>query len=740
MLKNLKNAIFQSSILVSLLVVLAGCGIDNTLYNAKKIYRTAQNRPLNQYGLPTPQAVEEYTRVIKKCGYIITEKKNSSQVDDALFLLAKSLYYKGNNQYQAKDQFQNLITNFPDSPFVTEATLLLAQTYRQINQPRDAENTLTAYIRNKKTARWHPRALLLLADFAIADQDFPKAQSWLEITLGDYADNPDSKAALFLLGKNYFEQKQYRKSQEYFNRLLDTRGITKTVKLDARYYVALNYLFLNEVQKSLSETRNLLKEETRPEKLPVLRVLLGRVLMAENNQEEAAQILQSIITANPKTLPSAEAYYRLAEHFYYRQNKVQEAIDNYNKVKSESSASPYMNESIAKSNALTTIYKAKKISLTQNTKEFLDKKLEIAEQFYNVLSLPDSAFQVFDEMINLPKIIQMQIDSLNISSNLLIQKMDSLKVVTDSLNTFTDSLQTLNLKPALADTVLVDSLLTDNLITQLRQDSLAASNRNRQSELNRLTNQLDVINQEIGKLETIKSEFETEYVPYTLFVKAALIYRSDPDTTSVGPVYSELKQKYPRNKYTNALTMLLSGQPVEIKDPALEQEESEMDMALTDISANPDSALAVLNRLSSSTFTKIRLQANFRLGWYYLFEHPDTLKAKSYFNETIKTDRNNDFTNTLMRFYDGKVFTFKTALQDSLSGITTLSDSLSAVGLSDSINPSLKNSHPQDSDRNHNNTTPKNEDSLKGLNDKSENPIMQHDFVVPVKPDIIKDE
>lgn len=740
MIKKLKSTSVPILMLLGLLLVLTGCGIDNTLYNAKKLYRTAQNRPLNQNGLPTPQAVDEYTKVIKKCGYILTERKNSPQADDALFLLAKSLFYKGNSQYQAKDQFQSLINNFPDSPFVPEAVLLLAQTYRQINQSQDAENTLTAYIRNRKTAQYHPKALLLLADFAIADQDFSKAQSWLEIILRDYNDHRDSKTALFLLGKNYFEQKLYDKSLEQFNRLLETRGIAKTVKLDARYYIALNHLYLNEVQKSLSETKSLLNDETRPEKLPGLRLLLGRAQMAVDNQEEASRILQSIITDNPRTLSSAEAYYRLAEYNYYKQSKIQDAIDNYNKVKSETSSSPFMNESTVKSNALSTIYKAKKPVLTENSREFLDKKLEVAEQFYNVLSLPDSAFKVFDDLIGMPVIINQQIDSLALRSNLLQQKIDSLQVVTDSTNLVTDSLKSTDLKTSLVDSTLADSLLTQSTIEKARQDSLAILNRNRQAELTKSRNILDSTRLEKEKLESIKVEFETEYVPYTLFVKAALIYRNVPDTTKVAPVHNELKQNYPQNKYTTALTRLLNGQPVEIVDPALQQEEAEMDKALADIIVSPDSALAVLNRLSSSEFTIIKLQSNYRLGWYYLFEQPDTIKAKTYFNETIKTDRNNDFTNTLMRFYDGKKFLFKTAEQDSLASTTNLPDSLSAISLQDSL--SIKSKGPQltDPETKPLPTPSINEDSDKLEGNTDNKNEKQPDLVKPGISDIIKEE
>ncbi|MDD3235974.1 MAG: hypothetical protein PHH43_06565, partial [Candidatus Cloacimonetes bacterium] len=98
------------------------CNI-NTMYNARNYFKSAQNRPLNTNGKPNAQAVDDYTKTIKKCGIIISERKKGAQLDEAVFLMAKALYFKGNSAFQAKDQFQNLLLGFPNSPYVPEAHL-----------------------------------------------------------------------------------------------------------------------------------------------------------------------------------------------------------------------------------------------------------------------------------------------------------------------------------------------------------------------------------------------------------------------------------------------------------------------------------------------------------------------------------------------------------------------------------------------------------------------------------------
>ena len=147
------------------------CGLNNTMYNARKYFNDAKSRPLTANGRPSSQAVDEYTKAIKKCGIILSSKKRNAKTDDALYLMAQALYLKGNSAFQAKDQFEALIAGFPDSPFYGESHIWLARVLREINQPEQAEDLLEDFIRDPLQKKLHPKALLTLADFEIKDKD-----------------------------------------------------------------------------------------------------------------------------------------------------------------------------------------------------------------------------------------------------------------------------------------------------------------------------------------------------------------------------------------------------------------------------------------------------------------------------------------------------------------------------------------------------------------------------------------
>lgn len=691
------NANLLSFFLLWIIMFNWGCGYDNTLYNARKYFKSAQNKPLNPSGKPTPQAIEDYTKTIKKCGYILTERPKSSQADDALFLLAKSLYYKGNSQFQSLDQFQNLIKNFPGSPYNPESILYIAKIYRQINQPSDAENTLVSYIRNPKTVKWHPGALLLLADFSIQDKDYTKAKFWLERLLSEYPRSVSSREAAFLLGKNYFEQKDYKNSIKQFSQVISTRGIKKESKLDAMYYVAVNQLNLGEIQKSNNSVKKLLKEEIRPEKLPEIRVLAGRLLLELKNEEEALELLQSIIKNNTRSLASAEAYYRLAEYYFYKNKDITNALENYNKVKLESATSPFSEDASNKHKAITQISQSMDLIIDNNPKLYLENRLENADSYYNILHLPDSAFVVFNQISEIPFYLQSKIDSLNLSKQSLQNRLDSLLAFTDTTKTIPD-ITTPVFNDGDVDTTFIDSTMTQGQRTEIPADSTdivseeiinpkpdsifneietntslqktkesnLSTDINNRNEINTLQN--DIVKIDLTRENVLNNLklFKEEYIPYSMFVKATLIYNNDADSLILHEIQQEMNSHYPQNKYTKALKLLLEGKTVRILDMELEKEEEEMDKALTFILSNPDSSTAILRKLTNSKYPDIKTQANFRLGWHFTFEQPDTNEAKIYFKKVIETDRNSDYGILVQRIYNGTNFIIKFENSDSL--------------------------------------------------------------------------
>lgn len=422
-----------SLLILALCLLLVSCGVNNTMYNARKYFKAAQERPLTANGRPSNQAVEEYTKTIQKCGIIITERPNSRNLDDVVFLLARALYYKANSAFQAKDQFEALIKGFPNSKHYPEAHIYLARTLRQINRPAESEAVLEGFVRDGRYRKHHPRALLVLAEFEIEDKDYIRTQYWLQRIINDYSDTPEFKEAFFLFGKNFYEQKDYASSLKQFEKFIKTRGITKEQKMDARYYIALNHFELGELGKSSREVTSLLRDESRPEKVGQIRVLKARILLASKNPGQGVEEVGEIYKVYPRTESSSSAYYYLGDYYFYRDQNIAEAITNYNKVRADYPASTLVPISQEKVAALNQIKENQNLSLTGNLQQYVDYHLLAAENYLNTFALPDSALLMYDRILDAPQEVMAEMDSLNAEIGTLETKVDSLQMEINSL-------------------------------------------------------------------------------------------------------------------------------------------------------------------------------------------------------------------------------------------------------------------------------------------------------------------
>ncbi len=510
--------------LLLLALALASCMQVNTMYNARKYFASAQARPLSANGRPNNQAVEEYTKAIKKCGIILSNEKQGKLTDDALFLMARSLYYKGNSAFQARDQFESLIRGFPDSPFFGEAHIYLARVLRDINLQEQASNVLQEFILDPQNKKLHSRALLTLAEFTIQDKDYLQAQYWLGRIISDYPKSSEYREAFYIYGQNYYIQKDYPAALAEFQKIAKDRRIAQPVKLDARYYIALNQYMLGEYDQSRKTIQRLLKDELRPEKLSQARVLLARLLLAAGETEKGLAEIDEVSKLYPRTPSSAEGQYYLGEYYFYKARDLDKAGTAYGKVRTESQNSELAEPGQQKATAVTQLKSKIIFNPESNLQQYVDYHISAAENYFNVFDLPDSALVMYqrvidsrDSLVTLRDTLGAQrivsqgvVDSLTLALAALPEPVlpDSLEVSADSLEVIpeeADSLATADslggLDIQLEEKAAADSLELPEIETDIfsEPDSLDVPEVNPEKET--VADSLEI------------SEIETDIVP-----------------------------------------------------------------------------------------------------------------------------------------------------------------------------------------------------------------------------------
>ena len=708
------------------------CGLNNTMYNARKYFNDAKSRPLTANGRPSSQAVDEYTKAIKKCGIILSNKKRNAKTDDALYLMAQALYLKGNSAFQAKDQFEALIAGFPDSPFYGESHIWLARVLREINQPEQAEDLLEDFIRDPLQKKLHPKALLTLADFEIKDKDYHRAQYWLEKIITDYPKSREYREAHFLFGKNYYDQQEYPASLQEFEKIIDSRNISKEMKLDAKYYAALNLYELKRYDEGLKLVRKLLKDEYRPESISQASVLRVRLLFATGQDEEALKLAENVSKDYPRTASSAANQYFLGEYYFYRLGDLEKAGVAYNKVRSELVGSPYSEISQRKNTAVNQLKQGSGVNPRAGLQEYLDYHLAAAENYLSPFDLPDSALMLYQRLIDSQAGIQAEHDSLFLLLPGLEAELDSLSLLLSEL-ALQDSLdaEKADEQPELETTLAADSLaVADSLFTQLDAeqaadstavasepdkqelevlepdippaDSLAAGleggqepkpefaaerRRKLEAEKAALQTRINQCGTRLEDLAEMLRRYSAEIIPMAMFSKASIHNRRGGQQERVQEIYAGMEEQDPRSKYTTALASVLRGEPARLIDPEEDAEEKALDHALGLSEAAPDSMVAILGGLTESQYHSVKLRANFRLGWYYTFAAGDTARARPYLEEVLKLEQSGDYASLTRRFFNGKDFSLN---QDLLERWQAAAKSSAAADTLAAVDDSLK--------------------------------------------------
>ncbi len=632
--------------LLALVLLFTGCAYFNTYYNADKLFKEAQEIGFDDQGRPKSNAVQKYNKVIKKCGVILTDYKDSKWADDALFLLAKSFYYKGNSYTLAIEKFTDILTFYPDSKYVADAHIYIARSNFQFNRKEIAYKQLQNFINNPKFKEEHPKAMLVLANYYLEDDDLIKADYYFQRITEKYKNSEQYQEAFFLQGKTLHISGDYLSSNLVFKALLANR-VDKKLKLDARYYIALNFLLLEDPQSSYNIIKDLKKDEFRLEFLPRIQLLEARCLAQLNEVDDALELFEFIISENKNSLLAAEASYFLAETYFTELHDYDNAIEAYAGVKNQNRKSEYVELAISRSSVIGEIIQYNNPDTSIPTRDLVTQKLKLAEYYIEVLSLPDSALSIYNKICEEPAQLQIRLDSLIVIQQEIPDSVYAYQdtvitplttITEDSLTTFTN----------------LDSVLTDSLSLQpVDNDSLNLVYIPEGDSLKAVTpNELDEI---INRLNSDLIEYETEYIPFTRFVKTWIYSTLKQDSVKAQENYQKMVEYSPNNQYTVAAKALLEGKNVELFDRKIKEDTKVYEYVQNLLLTDPDSAYVLLAELSEKDDFTYYNKANFTLGLHY-YEQADTSSAKLFFDRILQQDEVSEFNNEINRIYDGSEF------------------------------------------------------------------------------------
>ncbi|MBI9031755.1 tetratricopeptide repeat protein [bacterium] len=624
-------------ILLALLLVLTlvgGCAYYNTFYNAKKLFADASSQDLEASGRASRAAQQQYNDVIKKCASLIEFYPNSKYVDDAIYLMAQSFYRKGGSTTQVFEQCDKLIQYFPNSEFYTDAIVLKAQTNRDLNRISEAYSLLESQIISPKSQEDKAKVLLKIADFYTEDQEFERARFYLNTIIEEHKSTPEFKQASYFIGLNYLAENNYAEAIKSLERFLRIKN-DREIKYDARYYIGLSNYHLKNYSTAIKQVEKLLEDEYRRDEKNKTSVLLGKILLADGQEEAGIEVLNDLIEGNQRGQFSAETNYVLGDYYLTNTDSLALAIKHFNEVKKADTNSPFVESSVAKSSVASQIQLFRDDNSQLEPKQLINEQFKLAEYYLDIMQLPDSALVVYDNIIsNKDKFIVLK-DSLNIKLDSLNISLGDLSAQVMSMNNEIDSLRTL----VLNTNTLADSLTADSLKSQdpNGQRMLAL-----ESEKDSLNIKVDVLRRDslsvdtrLKNIDDVLIAFDEEYIPFASFVKAFLYVDTFKEPSYAYEILTFLQENYPQSKYTYTIENYLNKGSLKLTTREKEISLQKFEEASRYLLEDPDTTIVLLEAVLDTLETDELIKAKMALGYLY-YAQDDTLSARRYFQDLVE--------------------------------------------------------------------------------------------------------
>ena len=316
-----------------LIGLVAGCAYFNTFYNAKLYYRKAYHETKkNRMRDPTNTEKTNYQNAIQKALKLIEMYPSSKYVDDALLILGKSYYYRG-EYWQANRRFTELATKYPESEFALETRLWLAKTAMALEQTTDAKSRFEQLFDDALPKRIRAESHYYLGRLFERQDDFQKSieeyEKALDIGLEEF--EADIR---FAIGMSYDTLGVYANAAEAF------KGVLKADPLpDLRFEAEFKYAQMLKKQglfdDAIRDFERLMVDERYKTRVPEIKLEIAESLALKGEVDDAIMAYQDLTQEHQRTRQSAKALYRLGRLYEKDRLDYQRAYDNFDKVRTE---------------------------------------------------------------------------------------------------------------------------------------------------------------------------------------------------------------------------------------------------------------------------------------------------------------------------------------------------------------------------------------------------------------------
>lgn len=333
-----------------------GCAYFNTLYNAKRIHQEAEAIPKVKDGTLSPQAKEKYKEVIAKCESLIANYPNSKYVDDAVLLIGKCHYEQGEYD-DAIARLDELETIAKDEKIRSEGRLFRAKSFIGKGDLETAVPIVKQVV-DENPKKVSDETLYLLGVALIRTGNEADAVQYLEMLAKRYPQSPYRVRADLETAEVYADRKEYDKSLSVYSRV---RSVQMAEKELVRYYRGLGRLHVErgEFEEAIEAFKMLDAIVLDPAEKAADVLVVARAYEGLDSLFVAIDTYKSVTASYPRSMFSAEAYFHLGEMYQNELDSLDLAKQQFDQVPQQYAGSPFAEEAIARSGAISRLIKAR---------------------------------------------------------------------------------------------------------------------------------------------------------------------------------------------------------------------------------------------------------------------------------------------------------------------------------------------------------------------------------------------
>ncbi|MDR9418875.1 tetratricopeptide repeat protein [Gracilimonas sp.] len=342
---------------LSVLILISGCkstfqsnwrnfnAYYNTFYNAEKSFEAGLQKNLQQsreynplqpiriHPKPINAGAQDFEKAIQKSADILRKHEESKWVDDALFLIGKSYYYR-EEYFSADQKFRELFITTDEPEMEQKSIIWQGRVLLDLELYSEGVAFLSDQLINYEK-EWEDKHIAevqsLLAQHHVKLQNWEQAAEELYAALPELSKKEYKERGYFLLGQIYEELENYEAAYQAYESVLDHYSEYRVQYLAQRKRAEVARI-LERDDLAFEIFNSMLKDDKNIEYRSELDFELARTEHERENFGEAERLYNRVLH-NPRSQAPAEiearTYNGLAEIYRFGYNNLTKAAAYY---------------------------------------------------------------------------------------------------------------------------------------------------------------------------------------------------------------------------------------------------------------------------------------------------------------------------------------------------------------------------------------------------------------------------